>query len=116
MLVDQFSPDTWFDIHSSPAFQRYHSRLVNGLPDLESKPAPEIDADHPDFQTEFNRVSQDWARPVVIRGGARASEAYRKWHSMEFWTSNWSKEEVLAYGGKNVEFVTIGSFFEALTN
>lgn len=113
-LIDFYVPDAWFDIHTSPTFEKYHSWLVDRLPDIAAHDALEINADHPDFENELARISPDWERPVVVRGGARGSAAYKQWHDATYWLTNWRSEEVLAYGSKAVEFTSVGDFIGAV--
>lgn len=109
--------DVWsrWSILESDSFKHMHSRLIASLPRRQAVPLRELDASRAGraIRDAVVDLSEDYTRPVVVRGALRGTEGLANWGRREWWLEHYPDEEVLC---ANSEGSYLLSMREALEN
>lgn len=89
--------DVWsgWSILDSDRFGKLHARLVGRLPEREALPLRQLDARDASRAAVVD-LSEDFTRPIVIRGGVAQAEAIGRWGDRAWWLERYPREQVLA--------------------
>lgn len=94
MIIEFFIPYPPFKLFTSPLVQRYHSYLMDQLPERDEIPLYELPLAQLTKES-LREVSRDYTFPVVIRGALVDLPAIKKWDNISWWLDNYGNEAVL---------------------
>lgn len=89
--------DVWskWSILESERFGQLHAALVERLPERETLPLRELDARRASRAAVVD-LSEDFTRPIVIRGGVAEAGGVGRWGDRRWWLENYPQEQVLS--------------------
>lgn len=89
--------DVWsrWSILESARFAKLHAELVERLPERPALPLRQLDARDASRAAVID-LSEDFTRPIVIRGGVADAEAIGRWGERAWWLEHYPREEVLS--------------------
>ncbi len=93
--------DTWsrWSILDSKRYKRLHHALIARLPERETLPLREIDAGNASRAAVID-LSEDYTRPIVVRGLLRDMPCLRHWGNRQWWLDRYADENVLCNDSK----------------
>ena len=99
-----------YDIFESSEFRVLHRHMVKGLPERDEMPVAEIDASEA-TRERIVELSEDFCRPMVVRGALKNAESVQSWKSPSFW-ERYAEEMVVATSASKSAMYHMREFFE----